>query len=259
MSLLAAGVLAPKDAAAQYSAYLEIDEGSVICRQGLLGDTSGPMLAYDAWLKDPRNVVVATDEKFTYSYRLDGQYSTEPQTSGTYTCFANFSVDGTTLFQQQQSRFINNCGDARGEIIKEYHDYNVNLTPACSDFASSGGSANFSWSELNGHFQDGNPHNPWGLVSVALTDGLEATRSSYNRGGIRLTSGYRCPHGNYSPTVGGAVNSIHMHGRAADMYSSDHPWTEAEFILLKAAANLWGPTESFDWDTYADHHYHAAW
>lgn len=50
-----------------------------------------------------------------------------------------------------------------------------------------------------------------------------------------------------------------MKGLAADMYSQDHPWTEQEFNDLKEAADLTGPTESLDWNTYADRHYHAAW
>lgn len=67
MALVAAALLVvPRDGAAQYSGYVEILEGSVICRQGLLGQSSGPLLAYDAWLKDPRNTTVATDEKSTY-------------------------------------------------------------------------------------------------------------------------------------------------------------------------------------------------
>ena len=240
-----------------YDPYLEIDEGSVVCRQGILGQSSGPLLAYAAWLKDPRNNTVGQDDKFTYSYRLDGQYSIEPSTSGTYTCYSRFSVDGTDFGTLQQSRFINTCGDARGDIIKEYHDHNVNVTPVCSDFASSGGSANFSWSELNGGFADGNPHNPWGWVTAGLTAGVESTRTNYNRGGILLTSGYRCPHGNSA--VGGVQNSLHMHGRAADMYSSAHEWTETEFNLLRDAAGLTGPAESLFWNSYTDHHYHAAW
>jgi hypothetical protein len=94
-------------------------------------------------------------------------------------------------------------------------------------------------------------------VTAGLTSGLEATRTNYNRGGTQLTSGYRCPHGNAA--VGGAAQSYHMHGRAADMYSASHTWTEAEFNLLKAAADQTGPVESFSWTTYTDHHYHAAW
>jgi Peptidase M15 len=95
------------------------------------------------------------------------------------------------------------------------------------------------------------------MIRAALTTGLETTRTNYNRGGIRLTSGYRCPHGNAN--VGGVVNSLHVHGRAADMYSADHTWTETEFNLLKAAADATGPIESFTWTEYDDHHYHAAW
>jgi hypothetical protein len=51
-----------------------------------------------------------------------------------------------------------------------------------------------------------------------------------------------------------------MHGRAVDLYSASHPWTQAEFNLLKAAADLTMPAESFSWNTYPnDRHYHVAW
>ena len=120
------------------------------------------------------------------------------------------------------------------------------------------GSANFSWAELNGGFQQGNPHGPWGIVRSSLTTGLEATRTNYNRGGIRLTSAFRCPHGNAA--AGGVFNSYHVHGRAADMYSIQHPWTEDEFNLLRQAAFNTGNTiELLNWNTYADRHLHAAW
>jgi hypothetical protein len=153
--------------------------------------------------------------------------------------------------------YMSKCGDVRDTIISEYVDYSVNWVPTCSDFSSRGGTNNFSWSELNGGFTDGNPHTPWGIVRQALKDNLELTRTNYNRGGITLSSGYRCPHGN--DNVGGVQNSNHMKGVAADMFSSDYQWTEDEFNLLRAAANLTGPTESFVWATYSDHHYHAAW
>ncbi|MBA4158258.1 MAG: hypothetical protein H0X65_12380, partial [Gemmatimonadetes bacterium] len=120
-----------------------------------------------------------------------------------------------------------------------------------------GGSAHFSWSELNGGFRTGNPHAPWGHIKSRLTQGLEATRSHYNRGAIRISSGYRCPHGNSH--VRGASNSFHVHGRAADMYSLDHPWTEEEFNRLRDAAWATGPVELLHWHSYADRHLHAAW
>lgn len=151
------------------------------------------------------------------------------------------------------------CGDERDDIIREYVFYSVSLSPSCSDFASSGGSTHFSWTELNGGFSNGNPHSPFGMVKAALLDGLESTRTNYNGGGITLTSGYRCPHGNFG--VGGVAQSFHMHGRAGDMYSASHSWTEQEFNLLKAAADSTSPPpiESFFWHTYTDRHYHAAW
>jgi peptidase M15-like protein len=155
---------------------------------------------------------------------------------------------------------LTTCDEEVQTIIGEYQTFQVNLQPACADFTNNGGTANFSWSELNGGWAQGNPHQPWGMVTGALTTGLEATRTNYNRGGVLLTSGYRCPHGNAD--VGGVANSLHMHGRAGDMYSAEHTWTEEEFLLLKQAAESTNPTpvESFDWNTYPnDHHYHAAW
>jgi len=67
-----------------------------------------------------------------------------------------------------QSRFINTCGDERGVMVGEYHEYGVNITPSCGDITSSGGSAHFSWSELNGGFSTGNPHPTWGMVTSGL-------------------------------------------------------------------------------------------
>jgi hypothetical protein len=145
-------------------------------------------------------------------------------------------------------------------MIAEYETFEVDLRPTCGDFANTGGTTHFSWSELNGGWAQGNPHQPWGMVRLALTNGLEATRTNYNRGGIRLTSGYRCPHGN--DAVGGEPLSRHMHGQAADMYSADHPWTEQEFNLLRRAAARTRPRpfELLFWESYPeDRHLHAAW
>lgn len=151
------------------------------------------------------------------------------------------------------------CGDERTTIIEEYKTHNVNWTPSCSDVRSAGGTANFTWSELNGGFSNGNPHATWGIVTATLETEIENTRTNYNRGGIRLSSGYRCPHGHAS-IPGAASQSIHMRGQAVDMYSASHSWTETEFDLLKAAAVATGNTvEAFNWDTYPDRHLHVAW
>jgi hypothetical protein len=149
------------------------------------------------------------------------------------------------------------CDPEVETMIREYETFNVNLHPTCPDFTNDGGSMSFTWSQLNGGFAQGNPHNPWGMVRTALTTGLDWTDITYNRGTIALTSGYRCPHGNAA--AGGVQNSYHMHGRAGDMHSVDHPWTEDEFNLLKFSADQTGTIESLYWNSYADHHYHAAW
>ncbi len=150
--------------------------------------------------------------------------------------------------------------ETKSTMLEEYHTNNVTVKPACEDFATSGGSTNFSFSELNGGFSDGNPHTGVGIIKSALTTGLEATRTSYNRGGITLSSGYRCPHGNLA--VDGVAQSIHMQGKAADMYSTDHGgtgWTETEFNLLRTAAATTSPTENLNWSSYTDRHLHVAW
>jgi hypothetical protein len=153
------------------------------------------------------------------------------------------------------------CHDTVRTIIAEYVTYRVNLQPTCADFATGGGSAHFQWWELNDDWSNGNPHRPWSMIRQALLDGLEETRTNHDRGGIRLSSGYRCPHGNAS-IPGSAPNSYHMHGRAADMFSADYPWTKQEFLKLRRAAQNTNPEpiELLDWDhDPISHHLHAAW
>lgn len=157
----------------------------------------------------------------------------------------------------QRAFAVTLCHDARDVIVREYRTYHIAWQPTCENICDSGGTQNFSWPELNGGFQGGNPHDPWGIVSEELMTGIEAARTNYNRGGLRISSGYRCPHGNANS--GGVGASLHMQGRAADLYSTDHAWTEEEFNLLRDAAEDTNPTGSLTWNQYADHHYHVAW
>jgi len=95
------------------------------------------------------------------------------------------------------------CGDARSALDQEYVDtysggsvyFSLGMLPHCTwldgDFNSSGGSTNFSWSEVNGGFSQGNPNYPWGIVRTSLYVGLEQTRTNYNRAGshsVRATA-----------------------------------------------------------------------
>jgi hypothetical protein len=181
---------------------------------------------------------------------------------------------GETLYGGN-AKAVWDCDDLRSDLNQEYVDtysggsvyFASGYLPNCEQWdggwKQSGGSANFMWPELNDNWTGGgNPHEPWGIVTAGLLTGLEATRTNYNRGGILLSGAFRCPHGNAA--VGGVFNSMHVHGRAADMYSADHGgrnWDEAEFNLLRNAAmsTTPAPVESLLWTTYADHHYHAAW
>jgi len=44
------------------------------------------------------------------------------------------------------------------------------------------------------------------------------------------------------------------------MKSSDNVWTEDEFNLMRqAAADTGNTVELLTWNTYTDHHLHAAW
>ena len=158
-------------------------------------------------------------------------------------------------------QFVVACHDTVRTIIAEYTTFQVNLQPTCADFATDGGSTHFQWWELNDNWSNGNPHRPWSMIKQGLLNGLEQTRTNYNRGGIRLSSGYRCPHGNTAVGSDAPRTSFHMHGRAADMFSADHAWTRSEFNKLRQAAAEAVPAsvELFQWTTYDDHHLHAAW
>lgn len=171
-----------------------------------------------------------------------------------------FSYIGTNTYYLGQTLAPANvqpqCYAETSAIIAEYSTYGVNFTPACSDFSNGGGSAHFTWLELNGGFSTGNPHNPWGIVKNILWIGLENTRANYGRGAIRVHSGYRCPHGNAA--VNGAAQSRHMWGDAADISSASQPWSQAEWNLLQQAAVAAGATfiEPYAQDPT---HVHADW
>ena len=161
------------------------------------------------------------------------------------------------------------CPDTEVDrIVKEYrpapagtYEGGVSPAPGCGSInrhdPSYQYSENFNWSELNGGFSDGNPHQSYGMISSSLINGLEATRRNYGFA-IRVTSGYRCPHGNRD--VDSGRSSLHMQGRAADLYSWHRPWTEDEFVELAEAARLTNPAELIDdWSYYKGHHLHVAW
>ncbi len=177
--------------------------------------------------------------------------------TGTYGRLVGFR-DGVQVTQADNALIDpSDCGEddvtigVQGQLPPDVH----------IDIATDGGSTHFQWWELNDNWSNGNPHRPWSMIKQGLLNGLEQTRTNYNRGGIRLSSGYRCPHGNTAVGSDAPRTSFHMHGRAADMFSADHAWTRSEFNKLRQAAAEAVPAsvELFQWTTYDDHHLHAAW
>lgn len=122
------------------------------------------------------------------------------------------------------------CDDEQRRIANEYQNSSWvqgRAAPARTDIVKDGaGTANFTWAELNGYFQEGNPHNGYGWVQQSLRVGIEKLRADWVGSPVRrangypaalwLSSGYRCPHGNAS--IPDASNSsYHMEGRAVDI------------------------------------------
>ena len=106
------------------------------------------------------------------------------------------------------------CSNSRVEALRS--EYNPKW--ACDKFQNSGGTANFTWSELNGHWAGGNEskHAPWGYIDDGLASGLQKARVAYGEA-ILVTSGYRCPNGNAS-IPGAHPDSDHKLGHAVDIY-----------------------------------------
>ena len=125
------------------------------------------------------------------------------------------------------------CGDERDWLAAEYND--ATEWP-CTRFQSSGGTANFTWEELNGGWAGGNEsrHSPYGFVTETLQANLQSTRDAYGAP-ILITSGYRCPNGN-SSLPDSSPTSNHMEDMAVDMWGLRNAWTEPEYLALMRLA-----------------------
>ena len=131
------------------------------------------------------------------------------------------AVDTTTIIQ-----------DVIDQARQEYIDMNKNTKPPRSSFSNSGQSSggNFTFAELNsGDFT-------YAIVTDALYSGLEAIRSGLGNVPLTITSGYRNPR--HNAAVGGATESQHIYGTAADIAIID---TDGD-----------GVADETDWQTMAN-------
>ena len=104
------------------------------------------------------------------------------------------------------------CRDQRDTIIQEYRNFRVSFIPSCASFTRTKRSAHFSFAELNrGDFA-------WAILTDRLLNGLENVRRRNGNRPLSLTSAYRNPSRNRR--VGGASQSRHMYGDAADIASN---------------------------------------
>jgi len=183
---------------------------------------------------------------------------------GAETIYADVSDAFDNLFTDEASLGVTGtCGNRADRIAYEYVLKNVTTKPACGEFTQSGDATYFSWAELNGRGPAssqpyGNLHYPlgeWGLVRESLGAGLEATRAIFGGRLIALTSGYRDPCGN-AGIPGVVPHSLHMQGRAPDMFPAGHRGDALKLDTLWYAAEAaggWGRIR------YGDDPIHVQW
>ncbi|WP_374568250.1 D-Ala-D-Ala carboxypeptidase family metallohydrolase [Ideonella sp.] len=134
------------------------------------------------------------------------------------------------------------CGDSRDALIQEYVTYGVSLRPTCSNFTSSRRTEYFAFSELEtGDYS-------WALLRspfvAAKSTGYGIDRWRYEYGGPRYTNSvYRNPARNRR--IGGATQSRHMYGDAADLDNrsgSTSEWWNMYYAAGRAHADWREPT-----------------
>jgi len=134
------------------------------------------------------------------------------------------------------------CGDSRDALIQEYATYGVSLHPTCSNFTSSKRTEYFAFTELEtGDYS-------WALLRspfvAAKSTGYGIDRWRYEYGGPRYTNSvYRNPARN--KRIGGATQSRHMYGDAADLDNrsgSTSEWWNMYYAAGRAHADWREPT-----------------
>jgi hypothetical protein len=136
---------------------------------------------------------------------------------------------------------VQSCGHPRDAIIAEYTQYNVNLAPSCADFTQTRHGQYFTFGELNtGDFAWALIRDPL-IVSQNSGYGLDRWRAEYGSG-RHCNSCYRNPA--HNAAIGGAAQSRHMYGDAADLRNdtrTENEWTGMQQAAQRANADYIEP------------------
>lgn len=225
------------------------------------------MGAESRW-KNPQNSIIEYSQVSHNGPALVGQIQTYSQLGnyGSYECSVDFSVIPWGYIGSGQGSINVNgkCStDSKSTVMEEYYSPNlfaVSYRPSCNDFVQNAeGGGTFNWSDWM--TSQSGEHDGWGLSQNGmLSQTLPSTQDYYvnelNGVDLILTSGYRCPHVNAA--VGGASNSRHMYGDAADLIPNSgqlsgkgRQWGYDEWWLLTLSGLEAGASYYEPWGTGA--------
>lgn len=156
---------------------------------------------------------------------------------------------GTVVAAPVQTK-VSSCGDINKDgLYDEYRDptYNTPYRPSCSDFVTNISTTNFTFNELN----TSNTYT-YGIFTGGLTTGVECVRTNNGNVALTINSAFRGPAKNAS--IGGAADSMHIHGNAVDFSApaGNVLRTNADTIKTACGAcreplNLTSTWVHFDW------------
>ncbi|MDE2973197.1 MAG: D-Ala-D-Ala carboxypeptidase family metallohydrolase, partial [Gemmatimonadota bacterium] len=140
------------------------------------------------------------------------------------------------------------CGDLRDTLAAEYVGKNISNGPwDCHKFSL----VLSRFVVPDGDIEWGMRHDYYAYVDGSLIGGVALVEAHFGVN-FEITSGYRCPRGN-----GGAANSRHVRGRAADIWLEG--WTDAyKDSIIDWARARWGPDMEAERYPVRDH-VHLGW
>ncbi len=141
------------------------------------------------------------------------------------------------------NRVQGTCGDTRDELIPMYAQYNVLLSPVCSDFTQTASSSTYSFNDLNIHNTYAFALLRYPIIGPQFMGyGLEMLVNLIGTPVHAINSGYRNP--DHNADIGGASNSRHMFGDAVDLVNitqTKTEWAQIRNLAIQAGADYVEP------------------